>query len=421
MKNLYTFLFVLLSVCSVFASSGGKAGKTGSPGENTCTQCHGDFALNSGGGSVSITSPNLTGWSYTPGQTYTINVTVSKSGVQLFGLGFESLLSTGANAGTLVITNSVETHLLSANVSGSSRTNVVQETDGGASSNSHTFSFNWVAPSSGAGNLTFYAVGMACDNTGGTGGDYVYTTTQIVSEATVVNPPVAGFTAVSTNICENGSITFTDQSTNSPTSWLWDFGDGQTSGVQNPSHTYTTAGTYTVSLTATNTGGSNTSTMNNYIIVNAAAPVTISQNGNTLTSDAGSGNQWYDSNGIINGENGQTFSPSVNGDYYTIVTDVNGCTATSNTINFIYVGVSDATYDMGLTIYPNPVVDYLIIESKVEIEGVQIIIMDTQGRVIRTFNATAGKSVIDMHDVSRGVYFLKIISDNKSELLKIIK
>jgi uncharacterized repeat protein (TIGR01451 family) len=55
-------------------------------------------------------------------------------------------------------------------------------------------------------------------------------------------------------------VQFNDQSTNSPTSWSWDFGDGTTSTEQNPAHTYTKPGVYTVSLTATNTGGSNTET-----------------------------------------------------------------------------------------------------------------------------------------------------------------
>ncbi|NIM51496.1 MAG: PKD domain-containing protein, partial [Gemmatimonadales bacterium] len=48
------------------------------------------------------------------------------------------------------------------------------------------------------------------------------------------------------------TVSFTDLSTGSPTSWSWDFGDTGTDAVQNPSHTYTAAGSYTVSLTAYN-------------------------------------------------------------------------------------------------------------------------------------------------------------------------
>jgi PKD repeat protein len=62
-------------------------------------------------------------------------------------------------------------------------------------------------------------------------------------------------------------VKFTEQSTGDITSWNWDFGDGSTSVAQNPSHTYTDFGTYTVSLTVTGPQGSDTRTKTNYIKV----------------------------------------------------------------------------------------------------------------------------------------------------------
>src|SRR5512145_3480165 len=53
------------------------------------------------------------------------------------------------------------------------------------------------------------------------------------------------------------TVQFNDTSENYPVSWAWSFGDGGTSTLQDPAHTYTTAGTYSVSLTATNGAGSN--------------------------------------------------------------------------------------------------------------------------------------------------------------------
>jgi len=85
---------------------------------------------------------------------------------------------------------------------------------------------------------------------------------------TSTNPPaapVAAFTASPTSGSATLLVNFTDNSTNSPTSWSWNFGDNSTSNLRNPSHSYTNPGTYTVSLTATNTTGSNTITKNNYI------------------------------------------------------------------------------------------------------------------------------------------------------------
>jgi bacillolysin len=84
------------------------------------------------------------------------------------------------------------------------------------------------------------------------------------------NPPVADFTADVTSTC-NGNVTFSDLSTNGPTSWLWNFGDGNTSNLQNPSHTYSTNGTFTVQLTATNSYGSDPEIKTNYITVNKPA------------------------------------------------------------------------------------------------------------------------------------------------------
>jgi len=81
-----------------------------------------------------------------------------------------------------------------------------------------------------------------------------------ISGFNVMGVPSANFTANVTNGSAPMDVQFNDQSTNSPTSWSWDFGDGTTSTEQNPAHTYTKPGVYTVSLTATNTGGSNTET-----------------------------------------------------------------------------------------------------------------------------------------------------------------
>ena len=64
--------------------------------------------------------------------------------------------------------------------------------------------------------------------------------------------------SVNSEISCNGLITFSDESTNIPQMWLWDFGDGKTSYLQNPTHQYIENGTYTVSLTVSNLNGENT-------------------------------------------------------------------------------------------------------------------------------------------------------------------
>ena len=77
----------------------------------------------------------------------------------------------------------------------------------------------------------------------------------IVITYTAAVTPVASFTYTPSSGNAPLTVNFTDTSTNTPTSWTWNFGDGYGSTSQNPTHTYTAAGTYTVSLKATNAAG----------------------------------------------------------------------------------------------------------------------------------------------------------------------
>lgn len=81
--------------------------------------------------------------------------------------------------------------------------------------------------------------------------------------------PAANFTADSTIVYEGDTVNFTDSSAYLPTSWSWTFNGGNpsTSSLQNPSVTYSTSGTYTVELTATNAEGNDTETKVDYITV----------------------------------------------------------------------------------------------------------------------------------------------------------
>ena len=109
-----------------------------------------------------------------------------------------------------------------------------------------------------------YSVSLIVENSAGidtlSKSDYITVTEAVVA-------PEAGFSAVPLEGAAPLSVAFTDSSTHSPESWLWDFGDGTTANERNPVHEYQTPGIYTVSLLAGNEAGSDVLTKQGYISV----------------------------------------------------------------------------------------------------------------------------------------------------------
>lgn len=109
----------------------------------------------------------------------------------------------------------------------------------------------------------------------------------------------ANFSGSPTSGLSDLTVRFKDLSTGSPTSWLWDFGDGTTSTLQHPSHTYTEAGLKIVSLTVSDGSTTDIKTVKGYIHVqiNVSFEATPSKGGNPLTvqftdTSKGSPNEW---------------------------------------------------------------------------------------------------------------------------------
>lgn len=107
----------------------------------------------------------------------------------------------------------------------------------------------------------------------GPGGTDVETKMGYVSVASP--PPVAEFSAATRSGVAPLAVSFTDLSTGALTSWSWNFGDGGTSTEQNPSHTFTAPGTYTVALTTVGPGGTDEETKIGYVTATLPPDFTI--------------------------------------------------------------------------------------------------------------------------------------------------
>jgi gliding motility-associated-like protein len=150
-----------------------------------------------------------------------------------------------------------------------------------------------------------------------------------LTQSVTVNPqPTAGFT-VSGNNCQGLPITFNNTSSGGITGYFWEFGDGDTTSVVSPTHTYGNNGTYTATLIVTNSFGCS-DTMQLPVQVNgppvavAGPDVTICIGSNaTLTANGGTTYSW--SPGGLSGGT-IVVSPASNSTYTVIVTDANGCT-----------------------------------------------------------------------------------------------
>ncbi len=241
MKKLYTiyaftaFIAVIIlssvSYDTVSYSTGPPAGRCGAPADGgaTCTACHSSFPIIDLGNNNGWITSNIPAGGYAPGATYTITATASQNGINKFGFQMSPQATNGTYLGTMVVTNSTETQIVS--------TKYIEHTSAGTSgTNSKTWSFNWVAPAAGTGAVTFYACFNAANGINGSSGDQIYKTTYTINECVVS----ASILAPITSICSNDVAVLTAQGTGT---YQWSNGaTTQTIGA-------TTGGDYTVTVT----------------------------------------------------------------------------------------------------------------------------------------------------------------------------
>ena len=201
-------------------------------------------------------------------------------------------------------------------------------------------------------------------------GSNTKTRTNYITVTAAGSAPVANFTGTPTNIIAGNSVSFTDQSSNTPTSWSWNFGDGGSATNYNPTHTYTTAGTYNVSLTVTNSFGTDTKTKNGYITVTEAGPEPLANFSASKTSnirqtesitftDESTNNptswSWNFGDGASSTAQNPAHSYTTVGTYTVSLTATNQYGSTTETkIDYIYVS-SNEVYLTNLAFYDESV------------------------------------------------------------------
>jgi hypothetical protein len=151
-------------------SSGAPAGRSGSPAENglTCNSsgCHNGSAINSGGGSITVSGPK----SYAIGQTVALAITVAQEGAQRIGFQTSVVDGNNAHVGTLKIVDANNTKFASNNPS------YITHKNAPTGMATRTFNIEWEAPSAPVGTVFFYITGNAANGNGGATGDNIYST-----------------------------------------------------------------------------------------------------------------------------------------------------------------------------------------------------------------------------------------------------
>ncbi len=241
-------------------------------------------------------------------------------------------------------------------------------------------------------------------------------TITIPCSLTVLNTPCADFTFTKANNCTR-TVSFSDNSSNGPTLFSWDFGDGNTSAMRNPTHTYQTAGTYTVTFIASNTTSSDTviRTVNITSMTaafNATGQRVVGQPINFSSSAVGATSYFWN---FGNGQFSSAATPSMiytnAGQYIVSLAVVNsqGCSAVnSDTLNILITGLDEQSVLESIQLYPNPSNGLFNLRYTGQHDINKLKLKDAEGRLIRTLSISEKTKEFNVSDLAPGVYHLQI-------------
>ena len=243
---------------------------------------------------------------YTAPGTYSVSLTVMGSGGS----------STTTQSDYIVVKEAKPTASFTASPNSGAApllVTLIADASTGGSIDSYAWTFSDNTTASGSKVVKTFDAGTHIATLTVTGPSGSATVTQTIT-ATTAAAPMVDFSASPTRGAAPLAVSFLNSSSDDIQSWSWNFGDGGTSTAQNPVYTYTKAGTYTVSLTATTSTGSKvTKTLSNYITIDANnnTPVACASTSNIWPGDAApAGNTNSDTNGV---ELGVKFRSDVDG------------------------------------------------------------------------------------------------------------
>ncbi len=174
-----------------------------------------------------------------------------------------------------------------------------------------------------------------------------------------------------------------------------------------------------LTYTVTGTDGNNCINTDQVVItVNDLPTVPVITSFSTiLTSSAASSYQWFSGSDLINGETAQTYSPTQTGIYFVEITDSNGCSATSDGFTFTFSALTSLNKTGTIEVSPNPSSGKFSISfGNSDVRSIKV--FNASGSVV--FNSSIHISEIDLTTQSKGVYFLKIETDNKIYITKLV-
>ncbi|MBS1774227.1 MAG: serine hydrolase [Bacteroidetes bacterium] len=227
-------------------------------------------------------------------------------------------------------------------------------------------------------------------------------------------PSCGGALAGPTTVCAGtNSVTYTVPAITGATSYVWELPAGVTGTSTTNSITVNfgltaVSGTITV-RSVNNYGAGGYSSLNVVVNPKPATPV-VSQAGNILTSNAPTGNQWYNASGMIAGATGSSYNITSSGIYYSIVT-LAGCKSdTSNKFNATYNGINTiAGNDEMWMVFPNPATNnmYCRINGVIS-DDMQLNIYSITGVLVKSEHITQNEQNISCTDLSNGIYVVEL-------------